>query len=44
VLLNHKSDAQKSNIYVEELPLAQADEDMVVIELPKLKDTFVLVP
>jgi hypothetical protein len=44
VLLNHKSDVQKNNIYVEELPLAQADEDMVVIELPKLKDTFVLVP
>ena len=44
VLLNNKSDVQKSNIYVEELPLAQADEDMVVIELPKLKDTFVLVP
>lgn len=44
VLLNNKSDAQKNNIYVEELPLAQADEDMVVIELPKNKDTYVLVP
>ena len=44
VLLNYKSDVQKNNIYVEELPLAQADEDTVVIELPKAKDTFVLVP
>jgi hypothetical protein len=43
-LLNNKSDAQKNNIYIEELPLAQADEDMVVIELPKSKDTYVLVP
>jgi hypothetical protein len=43
VLLNNKSDIQKSNIYIEELNLAQADEDMIVVELPKLKDTFVLV-
>jgi hypothetical protein len=35
VLLNDKSDRPKRNIYVEELNLAQADEDMVVIELPK---------
>ena len=44
VLLNHKNDVEKNNIYVEELPIAQADEDMIVIELPKNKDTYVLVP
>jgi hypothetical protein len=44
VLLNNKSDVYKNNIYVEELPLSQGDEDMIVIELPKIKDTFVLVP
>ena len=35
---------QKNNICVEELPLAQGDEEIVVIELPKEKDSFVLVP
>lgn len=44
VLLNNKSDVQKNNIYVEELPIAQADEDMIVVEIPKNKDTYVLVP
>ena len=44
VLLNNKSDVQKNNMYIEELPLAQADEDIVIIELPKTKDTYVLVP
>jgi len=44
VCLNNKQDVQKANIYVEELPLAQVDEDLVVIELPKVKDTYVLIP
>lgn len=44
VCLNNKADVQKANIYVEEMPIAQADEDMLVIELPKGKDTYVLVP
>jgi hypothetical protein len=46
--INFKNDAQKANIYVEELPISQGgsieEEDMLIIELPKSKDTFVLVP
>jgi hypothetical protein len=42
VCLNHKTDVEKENIYVEELPIAE--EDLLIIELPKSKDTFVLVP
>ena len=37
-----KLDVEKKNIYVEELPLAE--DDVLIIELPKQKDTFVLIP
>lgn len=42
--LNYRPDAEKATIYIEDLPFAEGEGEVIIVELPKSSNTYVFRP